>query len=185
MPDPSSLPFPGPSRSNSLASTASSSGASLTRRSRISRKRTRTITTDLHPDDKSTAVVDQVLDISAANDVVPALDLVTSPSGTPNSKLATRRRASEDPALRPDVRGGRDANRSGVSLNSFHPLMDDHETSPADSGRVHTLQNHPGAALPSETVASPQVRLLYHFKCCPTSTPFSCRQKAKADIRFA
>ncbi|KAG2133659.1 uncharacterized protein EDB93DRAFT_1173984 [Suillus bovinus] len=70
MQEPSSSKFPGISRSSSIASTISSSGASLSRRSRTTRKRTRTITTKSRPDD-SRAEEDQVLDISAANSAEP------------------------------------------------------------------------------------------------------------------
>ncbi|KAG2060835.1 hypothetical protein BDR06DRAFT_947347 [Suillus hirtellus] len=70
MQEPSSSKFPGTSRSNSLASTISSSGASLSRRSRTTRKRTRTIITESRPDDTH-AEEDQVLDISAANSAEP------------------------------------------------------------------------------------------------------------------
>lgn len=64
----SSSKFTGTSRSNSLASTISSSGASLSRRSRTTRKRTRTIT---NRPDETRAEEDQVLDISAANSTEP------------------------------------------------------------------------------------------------------------------
>ncbi|KAH0832931.1 hypothetical protein J3R83DRAFT_11898 [Lanmaoa asiatica] len=155
MPDPSSISFPGPSRSNSLASTASSSGASLTRRSRITRKRTQTITAGSHRDEKSTGVEDQVLDISAANNADSASGLVVRPSGTPNVTLVTHPRPGADSALGSDIRSGSDADRSCTTFGTFGPLTDSHEALPGDSVHVHPLQSQPGVAPSSETVVPP------------------------------
>ncbi|KAG8213415.1 hypothetical protein J3R82DRAFT_11917 [Butyriboletus roseoflavus] len=152
MPDPSSVSFPGPSRSNSLASTASSSGASLTRRSRITRKRTRTITAGSHRDDKPPEVVDQVLDISVANNADPPSGLVASPqSGT----VATHLRSGAASASGPDVASGSDANRSCTTFGTFGPLKDGHEASPGDFAHARPPQIQPGLPLPPETVVSP------------------------------
>lgn len=81
MPDSSSAIFPGATRSNSLASTVSSSGASLTRRSRI-RKRTRTTTESSRPECVPSEF-DTVLDISASHTQELVSTSVDGPSETP------------------------------------------------------------------------------------------------------
>lgn len=81
MPDSSSVIFPGATRSNSLASTVSSSGASLTRRSRI-RKRTRTTTESSRPECVPSEF-DTVLDISASHTQELVSTSVDGPSETP------------------------------------------------------------------------------------------------------
>ncbi|KAG6374499.1 hypothetical protein JVT61DRAFT_4542 [Boletus reticuloceps] len=135
MPDPSSLSFLGPSRSNSSASTASSGGASLTRRSRtIARKRTGTIIASSRCDERSTELVDQVLDISTANNADLVSGMVASNPGTPSSI-------------------GSDADRSCTTFGTFGPPTDGHEASPADSAPVHTSQ--PVVAMSSETAVCP------------------------------
>ncbi|KAI6108230.1 hypothetical protein F5141DRAFT_1121716 [Pisolithus sp. B1] len=81
MPDSSSVIFPGATRSNSLASTVSSSGASLTRRSRI-RKRTRTTTESSRPECVPSEF-DTVLDISASHTQELVSTSVSGPSEEP------------------------------------------------------------------------------------------------------
>lgn len=165
MPDPSSLSFSGPSRSNSLASTASSSGASLTRRSRTTRKRTRTITASSHRDEQTTEVVDQVLDISTANNAELALDLVASPPETPTGMLATHRRPGADSVLGFEIRSGPDADRSCTTFGTFGPIKDGHEASSGDSPHAHPSPSQPGIVPSSETVVSPPtVRLPCYCK---------------------
>lgn len=188
MPDPPSAPPPGPSRSNSSASTASSSGVSLSRRSRITRKRTGTITASSHRDERSTGLVEQVLDISAANSADSAAGLVASPPATPNGTLATHPRPGAVSPLGSDVRSGSDADRSCTTFGTFGPLIDGHEAPPGDSPRVHPSQSQPGVAPSSETAVSPPtVRSPCHCKLCPTSIPSLrlCRQREKADTRLA
>ncbi|KAF8127032.1 hypothetical protein EV363DRAFT_1346923 [Boletus edulis] len=145
MPDPSSSSFLGPSRSNSSASTASSSGASLSRRSRIARKRTGTIIATSRCDERSTELVDQVLDISTANNADLVSGMVASNPGTPNSMLATH--------ARPWGRLRFVLYRSCATFGTFGPPTGGHEASPADSAPVHTSQHV--VAMSSETAVSP------------------------------
>ncbi|KAG9314858.1 hypothetical protein JVU11DRAFT_3955 [Chiua virens] len=155
MPDPSSLSFPGPSRSNSSASTASSSGASLTRGSRILRKRTRTITATSRPDEKSAVVVDQVLDISAANSADPPLGMVATASGTPHGTVHTLPRPHADAALGPAISSASDADRSFISFGTFGPPTDGHEPSPGDVAHSHPSPTRSGIVSSSEPVVTP------------------------------
>lgn len=167
MSDPSSLSFPGPSRSNSSASTASSTGTNLTRRSRITRKRSRTIIAGSHRDDKGPEVMGKVLDISAANNADSTSGLVASPPETPKGSLTTYPRAGS--AMGSDICSEPDADRSCTTFGTFGPLTDGHEASPRGSAHVHHSQSQPGVVLSSETVASPpSVCLPCHCKLRPT-----------------
>ncbi|KAG1750153.1 hypothetical protein EDB19DRAFT_1678586 [Suillus lakei] len=119
MPEPSSSKFPGTSRSNSLASTISSSGASLSRRSRTTKKRTRTITTGSRPDD-ARAEEDQVLDISAANSAEPFPSPVsTGSSERVLSPVTTRFETTTSPVSSPvNLQLHGDLERSGGTFGA-------------------------------------------------------------------
>lgn len=178
MPDPSSLPFPGPSRSNSSASTASSSGASLSRRSRITRKRTGTITTSSHRDEPSTTLVDEVLDISATYSLDPPSGRAASPTGTTDGAFSTHPRPGPDTVLA-SVRSGPEGDRSCTTFGTFGPPIDGHEAHPGDA--AHARPSSPAVAPSPETVVSPPtVRLPRHCKLRPTSIPYPFRQREKA-----
>ncbi|KAG2076696.1 hypothetical protein BDR04DRAFT_1228043 [Suillus decipiens] len=119
MQEPSSSKFPGTSRSNSLASTISSSGASLSRRSRTTRKQTKPITAESRPDD-TRAEEDQVLDISAANSAEP----FPSPVRTGSSKRVlspgtTRFETTTSPVSSPvNLQPHGDIERSGGTFSA-------------------------------------------------------------------
>ncbi|KAG2347964.1 hypothetical protein BDR05DRAFT_957601, partial [Suillus weaverae] len=140
MQEPTSSKFPGTSRSNSLASTISSSGASLSRRSRTTRKRIRTITTESRPD-VTRAEEDQVLDISAAN----SAELFPSPVRTDSSErvlspVTTRFETTTSPISSP------------VNLQPYGDLERSGETFCAVGGdlRVAVKQNGPSAPAESQ-----------------------------------
>jgi len=147
MPDSSSSIFSGPSRSNSLASTVSSSGASLTRRSRtVTRKRTRTIIGPRRDEEKAEDA-DQVLDISAANSEEPFSSPVASPSEIPDDPVATSPGAGSDAHSHSDIHGNGDADRSSATFGTFGP------------------SSQPGIAPPPEPIAStPAVSLPYRHR---------------------
>ncbi|KAG6331465.1 hypothetical protein ID866_7624 [Astraeus odoratus] len=127
MPDPSTSIFP--VRSNSLASTVSSSGASLTRRSRI-RKRTRTTTTTSRPEDVPTEF-DAVLDISASYSLEPASDPAIDPitSETQNNPTAAHSDTGRDTHSNADTQSNALAD---TSYGTFGPIGK--EKTPARGG---------------------------------------------------
>ncbi|KAG1733622.1 uncharacterized protein EDB91DRAFT_633435 [Suillus paluster] len=136
MPEPSSSKIPGTSRSNSLASTISNSGASLTRRSRTT-KRTRTVTTESRPDG---AEEDQVLDISAANSAEPFPSPVpTVSSECVLSPVTTRFETRSSPVSSPvNLQTNSDPERSGGTFGpvggDFHVVVSqDAPSTPAES----------------------------------------------------
>ncbi|KAG0705665.1 hypothetical protein DFH29DRAFT_825861 [Suillus ampliporus] len=135
MQEPSSSKIPGTSRSNSLASTISSSGASLTRRSRT-RKRTRTVTTGTRSD----AEEDQVLDISPANNAEPFPSPVpTVSSECVLSPVTTRFDTRSSPVSSPvNMQTNVDPERSGGTFGvvggDFHVVVkQDAPSAPAES----------------------------------------------------
>ncbi|KIK42446.1 hypothetical protein CY34DRAFT_804965 [Suillus luteus UH-Slu-Lm8-n1] len=139
MQEPSSSKFPGTSRSNSLASTISSSGASLSRRSRTTKKRTRTITTGSRPDD-TRAEEDQVLDISAANSAEP----FPSPVRTDSSKrllspVTTRFETTTSPVS------------SSVNLQLHGDLERSGGTFGAVGGNLRVAMKQDGPSAPAES----------------------------------
>jgi hypothetical protein len=166
MPDSSSSIFSGPSRSNSLASTVSSSGASLTRRSRtVTRKRTRTIIGPRRDEEKAEDA-DQVLDISAANSEEPFSSPVASPSEIPDDPVATSPGAGSDAHSHSDIHGNGDADRSSATFGTFGPLIkDEHEATPGVHEPVLSPSSQPGIAPPPEPIAStPAVSLPYRHR---------------------
>ncbi|KAF9223878.1 hypothetical protein BS17DRAFT_781346 [Gyrodon lividus] len=155
MSDPSFSIFPGPSRSNSLASTISSSGASLTRRSRtVTRKRTQTIT-GARRDEQKAEDADQVLDISIANNAEPVSSQVASHSEIDNP-IATHPAASSDALSRSDIHSSGDADRSSATFGTFGPLIKDEQEGPPGAHEpVLSSEGQPAIAPPPASIASP------------------------------
>ncbi|KIK95278.1 hypothetical protein PAXRUDRAFT_393606 [Paxillus rubicundulus Ve08.2h10] len=156
MPDPLPSTLSGPSRSNSLASTISSSGASLTRRSRtVTRKRTRTIIGACR-DKQKAEDADLVLDISAANSAEPFSSPVASPSEIrDNNPVETHPGAGPDAHSRSDIHSSGHADRSSATFGTFAPLIkDEHEATPGAHQPVLPSDSQPGTAPPHEPMAS-------------------------------
>ncbi|KAG1887279.1 hypothetical protein F4604DRAFT_1917087 [Suillus subluteus] len=143
MQEPSSSKFPGTSRSNSLASTISSSGASLSRRSRTTRKRTRTITPESKPDDTH-AEEDQVLDISAANSAEPFPSPVRIDSSERIlSPVTTRFETTRSPVSSPvNLQLHGDLERSG---GTFGAVGGDLRVSVKQKGPSAPAESQPGS----------------------------------------
>ncbi|KAI6006521.1 hypothetical protein F5J12DRAFT_831256 [Pisolithus orientalis] len=117
MPDSSPIIFPGASRSNSLASTVSSSGASLSRRSRI-RKRTRTTTESSRPECIPTEF-DNVLDISASHNQELVSTSLNGPSETPNDPPASHSETGNNIS---DIHNNVNPNTSKETCGTFGPV---------------------------------------------------------------
>ncbi|OAX41168.1 hypothetical protein K503DRAFT_798200 [Rhizopogon vinicolor AM-OR11-026] len=178
MQEPSSSKFTGTSRSNSLASTIStisSSGASLTRRSRT-RKRTRTITT--RPDD-TRVEEDQVLDISVANSTELFGQVPTDTSERELSPVATRFKTRSSPVLSPvNLQTDGDPERSGGTFGAV-----------GDSSHVAVKQDFTSVAaatqiLPASTPTLPMRGKSRSNRAILTSPPSSFRPNpADNDVR--
>ncbi|KIJ67075.1 hypothetical protein HYDPIDRAFT_180665 [Hydnomerulius pinastri MD-312] len=168
MPDPSSSIFPGTSRSNSLASSVSSSATGLTRRSRtVTRKRTRTITGGSRQDGVK-AEEDLVLDISSAYSV----ELVSSPVASPPPETSythgvTHPGAGSDVLSNSDIHSSGDADRSNGTFGTFGPLVvDEPQELPGAYGPIIPSESQPGT----------------HVEPVASSTPFKGKARNPARI---
>ncbi|KIO09129.1 hypothetical protein M404DRAFT_308084 [Pisolithus tinctorius Marx 270] len=149
MPDSSPIIFPGASRSNSLASTVSSSGASLSRRSRI-RKRTRTTTESSRPECIPTEF-DNVLDISASHNQELVSTSLSGPSETPNDPPASHSETGNNIS---DIHNNVNPNTSKETCGTFGPVGQNGTSSQANGGAGST-GSQPEPPRKVEIIAAP------------------------------
>ncbi|KAI6117236.1 hypothetical protein EDD16DRAFT_1693039 [Pisolithus croceorrhizus] len=146
MPDSSSVIFPGATRSNSLASTVSSSGASLTRRSRI-RKRTRTTTESSRPECVPDEF-DTVLDISASHTQELVSTSVSGPSEEPVDPPASHSETGNNTS------SNLNSNTSNATCGTFGQVGRNGTLAQGNSG-VGSAGSHPEPPRKVEIIATP------------------------------